>query len=75
MLWNYDVGGSWLWMGSSMVFFWSGVVLLAIWAIRALTRSKQTNNSAMDTLRRRRAEGEMTPQEFEKTKKGAGVEL
>ena len=72
MLWNYDVGGSWLWMGSSMVFFWSGVILLAILAIRAITSSKQTGELAMDTLRHRLAAGEISPEEFEKTKKALG---
>ena len=72
MMWNYDVGGSWLWMGSSMVFFLSGVILLAIWAIRAITSSKQTGDLAMDALRRRLAAGEISPEEFEKTKKVLG---
>ena len=72
MMWNYDVGGSWLWMGCSMVFFWSGVILLAIWAIRAITSSKQTGDLAMDTLRHRLAAGEISPEEFDKTKKVLG---
>ncbi len=72
MIWNYDGGWSWLWMGTTMVLFWGGVIVLAIWAIRAITSLKQTGDSAMDTLRRRLAAGEISPEEFEKTRKLVG---
>ena len=72
MMWNYDGGASWLWMGSTMLLFWGGVVLLAIWAIRASTTSKRSGDAALDTLRRRLAAGEISAEEFEKVKKVLG---
>ncbi len=73
MMWNYDAdGSSWLWMGGMMVLFWGGVILLAIWAIRSFSGSKGTADSAMDTLRKRLAAGEISPEDFEKTKKALG---
>ena len=72
MMWNYDSGVGWLWMGSMMLLFWAGALLLAIWAIRTITSSKATGDAAIDTLRRRLAAGEITAEEFEKTKKVLG---
>ena len=72
MMWNYDGGVGWLWMGSMMLLFWGGVILLAIWAIRTITSSKRTGDAAIDTLRRRLAAGEINAEEFEKIKKVLG---
>ena len=44
MMWNYDGGWSWLWMGGTMVLFAVGVTFLAIWVIRAITRSGTDGN-------------------------------
>jgi uncharacterized membrane protein len=68
MMWgNYD-GGSWLWMAAMMILFWGGIVAVAAFAIRAFTGPK-SNDQALDILRRRLAGGEITPEEFEKTRK------
>ena len=72
MMWNYDGGVGWLWMGSMMLLFWGGVILLAIWAIRTITSSKPTGDAAIDTLRRRLAAGEINAEEFEKIKNVLG---
>jgi uncharacterized membrane protein len=72
MMWYYGDGWSWLWMGGTMVLFWGGAILLGIWAIRAFSGSKQTDDAAMDILRRRLAAGEISPEGFEKTKKALG---
>ncbi len=74
-MWNYDGGASWFWMGSMMVLFWGGVILLAIWAIRAITHSNRTDDPAMDTLRRRLAAGEISVEEFQETNKVLGKDL
>ena len=74
-MWNYDGGASLFWMGSMMVIFWGGVILLAVWAIRAITHSNRTGDPAMDTLRRRLAVGEISAEEFQETKKVLGKEL
>ena len=71
MMWPYygGDGWSWLWMGAMMVVFWGGVIFLAFWAIRVAANPKPGGDDAMKTLRRRLAAGEITPDEFEKTKR------
>ncbi|HEY8633914.1 MAG TPA: SHOCT domain-containing protein [Candidatus Dormibacteraeota bacterium] len=68
MMWGYFDGGNWLWMAGMMVVFWGGIVVLAVYAIRAFTGPK-SNDLAIDLLRRRLAGGEITHEEFEKTRK------
>ncbi len=68
MMWGYADGGSWLWMAAMMIVFWGGVIALAVVAIRAFTGPKG-GDQAMDLLRRRLAGGDITQEEFEKTRK------
>ena len=68
MMWGYNAGMNWLWMAPMMVLFWGGIIVLAVFAIRAFTRPKG-NDQAMDLLRRRLAGGEISQDEFEKTRK------
>jgi len=68
MMWGYADGWSWLWMAAMMVLFWGGIITLAIFAFRSLGGSKG-NDQAIDVLRRRFAGGEITQDEFEKTRK------
>ena len=70
MMWSYGGGDgfSWLWMAGMMVLFWGGITVLAVFAIRAFTGSK-SNDPALDVLRRRLAGGEISQDEFEKTRK------
>jgi uncharacterized membrane protein len=73
MMWYYGAGWDWLWMGGIMVLFWGGVILLAIWAIRAFLGSNRAGDVAMETLRKRLAAGEISPEDFERTKKALGA--
>jgi uncharacterized membrane protein len=68
MMWGYFDGGNWLWMAGLMVLFSGGIVVLAVFAIRAVAGPK-SNDQALDVLRRRFAGGEITQDEFEKTRK------
>ncbi len=68
MMWGYYDGWSWLWMGAMMVLFWGGIIVLAVFAFRAFGGPKGSDQ-AMDVLRRRVASGEITQEEFEKTRK------
>ena len=68
MMWGYYDGWSWLWMVAMMVLFWGGIFAIAVYAIRAFTGPRGTDQ-AMDVLRRRFASGEITPDEFEKMRK------
>jgi uncharacterized membrane protein len=67
-MWGYYDGWSWLWMAAIMVLFWGGIFAIVVYAIRAFTGPRGTDQ-AMDVLRRRFASGEITPDEFEKTRK------
>jgi uncharacterized membrane protein len=72
MMWYYGNGGwSWL-MGSAMVVFLGVIIVLTIWVVRTLSGSKQTDDLAMETLRRRLASGEISREEFAKSKKALG---
>lgn len=72
MMWNY--GGdtwSWLWMTGAVIVFLIGIFFVVAWAAR---RSGATpHDTSMDVLRRRLAAGEITPEEFEKTRKALGA--
>ena len=74
MMWYYgmDGGWNWLWMGGMMVLFWGGVFLLAFWAIRSFSGPRHGGDEAMTLLRKRLAAGEISPEDFEKTKKALG---
>ena len=68
MMWGYFDGGNWLWMAGMMVLFWGGITVLAVFVVRAFTGSKG-NDPALDVLRRRLARGEISRDEFDKTRK------
>ena len=56
-----------------MLLLWGGITALAVWGIRALSGPKVPGDTAMETLRRRLAAGEISPEDFEKTKKALGA--
>jgi putative membrane protein len=68
MMWGYANGWNWLWMTAMMVLFSGGIVALGVFALRTMGGSK-SNDQAIDVLRRRLASGEITQDEFEKTRK------
>lgn len=70
MMWYYGSGGgwNWLWMTLMMLIFWGGVIAVAVWAIRSGLGSRHEND-ALDVLRRRLAAGEISQEDFEKTKR------
>jgi putative membrane protein len=69
MMWYYGGGGwNWLWMTLMMLIFWGGVIALAVWAIRSGLGSRRESD-AMNVLRHRLAAGEISQEDFEKTKR------
>lgn len=68
MMWGYYGGLGWIWMAAVMVLFWGGIIVLGAFVIRSFTGTK-ASDPAMDILRRRLANGEITPDEFEKMRK------
>ncbi len=68
MYWGYYDGLSWLLMAAMMVLLWGGVAALIIFVARAIT-GPRGSDQAMDVLRRRLAGGEISQEEFEKTRR------
>lgn len=74
MMWWYGADGwSWLWMAGMMILFWGGVIVLGVWVVRGLGGPRHNVDGAMDILRRRLAAGEISSEDFEKTKKALGA--
>lgn len=67
MMYYYD-GWTWLWMAGMMVLFWGGVAALIVFAVRAFSGPKG-GDQALDVLRRRLASGEITQEDYEKTRR------
>lgn len=68
MMWGYFDGASWLWMTTMMVVFWGVVIGLTVFATRAFN-GPQRKDQAMDVLGRRLASGDITLEDYEKTRK------
>jgi putative membrane protein len=71
MMWDWGSGYGWgMMLGGSlmMLLFWGGLALLVVLAVRGFSGSKQLDN-ASETLRRRLAAGEITAEEYERTRK------
>jgi putative membrane protein len=76
-MWPGHMGGEWwMWLigGMMMLLFWGGVIALAFFAIRAITRSGRIDNeprstsyprgSSLDILKERYARGEISREEY-----------
>ena len=75
--WGWGVG---LLGGLGMLLFWGLIIGLLVWLVVTLTRSSQgavsrgaQPDTALETLRRRLAAGEITPQEFDTLRQKLGV--
>ena len=68
MMWGYTDGSSMVWMGIMMILFWGGAIALVVFAIRAFTNGK-AGDPAIETLRRRLASGDISQEDFDKTRK------
>jgi putative membrane protein len=69
MMWYYGGGGwGWLWMSLMMIVFWGALIGVAVWAIRSGLGSRRESD-AMNVLRHRLATGEISQEDFEKTKR------
>lgn len=75
--WGWGMG---LLGGLGMLLIWGLIIGLVVWLVILLTRSGQggasrsmPSDSVLDTLRRRLAAGELTPQEFDELRQKLGV--
>lgn len=65
-------GSPWMWILGSvmMVIVIGGIILLAVWGVRAAGGPRPgDSNSALEVLKRRLAAGEITQDEYEKTRR------
>jgi len=69
MMWFGYEPASWAWMVPLMVFFWAFVIGFIVLVARSASRRTERDDQAMNTLRRRLAAGEITPDEYEHTKR------
>lgn len=68
MMWGYNVLG-WFWMLPLMLLFWGAFIAVIVLVVRALGSLRIDGNGAMQALQKRLAAGEISPDEYEKTKK------
>lgn len=73
MMWNWGPGYGWgmaIFGILTMLLFWGGIAAVVVFLVRALGGSRpMPTDSAMDTLCRRLAAGEITWEEFERIRK------
>ena len=67
MMWGYYDEWSLPVMAIMMVVLWGGLAALIVFSIRAIT-APRGGDQAMDALRRRLASGEITQEEFDRTR-------
>jgi uncharacterized membrane protein len=68
MMWSYNVLG-WFWMLPLMLLFWGVFIAVIVLVLRALGSLRIDGNEAMQALQKRLAAGEISRDEYEKTKK------
>jgi putative membrane protein len=68
MMWGYDAGG-WFWMVPVMLLFWGGVIAAIVLVVRALGAPRTEGDEASQTLRKRLAAGEISPDDYERMKR------
>lgn len=74
MMGNFNGWGGWGMMGWSggimMLLFWAAVILLAVWLVRGFVpaAAPESRDTAIETLRRRYAAGEIDATEYEQTR-------
>lgn len=62
----------WMWILGSlvMILFGGGLIVLVVWAIRAVGGPRAgSSDNALEVLKRRLAAGEITQDEYEKTRR------
>lgn len=69
------MGYGWSMMALSAIVnlaFWVGMILLAVWAIRSIWRPRPREDKPLEILRRRFAAGEISAEEYERSKRTLG---
>ncbi len=68
------LGGMGLFGGVLMLLFWVAVLLLVVWAVRALfpVERRSEHETAIEILKRRYAAGEISQAEYEQARRALG---
>ena len=76
MMWYYGPGGA-LWMSVlstlTMLAFVGGLAVLIGWTVTALRRQRGGGEPAEEILKRRLAAGEISPEDYERTRRILGI--
>ena len=66
---GYGMSG-WMWPYGALVMllFWGGLAVLIVWVVKAFSRRSRGPESAQEVLKRRFAAGEISPEDYEKTR-------
>lgn len=69
-----DFGWPWLWLIWAIValLFWAGLIAVLVWAVRLSAAPRRGLDTAMEALRRRLANGEISQEEFERIRQLLG---
>jgi uncharacterized membrane protein len=62
---------AWMWLVGTltMLVFWGGLGALIVWAVRAFARPRSGGESAEEILQRRLAAGQISQEEYERTRR------
>lgn len=72
MMGYYGAGApAWMWIVGTlmMLVFWGGLAALIVWVVRAVTTPRDGGASAEEILKRRLAAGQITQEDYEKTRR------
>jgi len=70
MWYMHEGSGWWMFFGSIwMLIFWGGLIALAIWGIKKLSRQHINKQNPLDIAKERYAKGEISKDEYEQIKK------
>lgn len=70
-MWGYD-GGSWFWMFPTMLGLWGLAIAGIVVLVRFLAAPRYDGYAALDALRRRFENGQISRDEYEQAKKALG---
>jgi uncharacterized membrane protein len=66
---GYGMSG-WMWFYGAlmMLLLWGGLAVLIVWVVRTFSRRSNRPDSAQEVLKRSFAAGEISPEDYEKTR-------
>jgi putative membrane protein len=62
-------GYGWVWASLITLLVLGGLITLVVWVIRTFSRDRSTGDNSLEVLRRRLAAGEISQEEYERTRR------